>query len=172
MKNSKWIGIMSVVGAALLCLALSIQPISADPTRKYGWEHHTLRAGETISFSVRYQGGEFGDAMAIPDRHGDKNYDDIEMRVLAHFDWGKVLEAKDLKTALVAIRAATGVMGEARQYMELRGELSGELGTPGQAQFDLHQQIMIMALPRCSDTPEQIERATRVGLPIKPPEGR
>ena len=77
----------------------------------------------------------------------------------------RALEAKDLKTALIAIRAATGVMGEARQYMELRGELSGELGTPGQTQFDLHQQIMVMSLPRCSDTPEQIERAARMGLP-------
>lgn len=77
----------------------------------------------------------------------------------------RALEAKDLKTALVAIRAATGVMGEARKYMELRGELSGELGAPGQVQLDWHQQIMIMALPRCSDTPEQIERAARMGLP-------
>jgi hypothetical protein len=40
----------------------------------------------------------------------------------------RALETKDLKTALNAIRAAVSVMGEARQYMELRGELSGELG--------------------------------------------
>jgi len=39
----------------------------------------------------------------------------------------RALEAVDLKTALNAIRAAVDVMGEARQYLELRGELTGEL---------------------------------------------
>jgi hypothetical protein len=39
----------------------------------------------------------------------------------------RALEAADLETALNAIRAAVDVMGEARQYMELRGELTGEL---------------------------------------------
>jgi hypothetical protein len=36
-------------------------------------------------------------------------------------------EAKDRKTALNAIRAAVDVIPEARQYVELRGELTGEL---------------------------------------------
>ena len=36
-------------------------------------------------------------------------------------------EAKDRKTALDAIRAAVNIMAEARQYLELRGELIGEL---------------------------------------------
>jgi hypothetical protein len=40
----------------------------------------------------------------------------------------RALESQDLRTALGAIRTAVDVMGEARQYMELRGELSGELG--------------------------------------------
>ena len=44
----------------------------------------------------------------------------------------EILEAalmdKDRRTALQAIRAAIDVMGEARGYMELRGELSGEIG--------------------------------------------
>lgn len=40
----------------------------------------------------------------------------------------RALDAKDLRTALQAIRAAADVMGEARAYMELHGELSGELG--------------------------------------------
>ena len=39
----------------------------------------------------------------------------------------RALEAEDLKTALNAIRAAVDVMAEARQYLELRGELTGEL---------------------------------------------
>lgn len=38
----------------------------------------------------------------------------------------RALESEDLRTALNAIRTAVDVMGEARQYMELRGELSGE----------------------------------------------
>jgi hypothetical protein len=39
----------------------------------------------------------------------------------------KAREAEDLKTAIGAIRAAADVMAERRQYMELRGELTGEL---------------------------------------------
>ena len=39
----------------------------------------------------------------------------------------QALESDDKKTALNAIKAAVDIMGEARQYMELRGELTGEL---------------------------------------------
>jgi hypothetical protein len=38
------------------------------------------------------------------------------------------LKSKDRRTALQAIRAAVDVMGEAKGYLELRGELTGELG--------------------------------------------
>jgi hypothetical protein len=38
------------------------------------------------------------------------------------------LQDKDRRTALQAVRAAVDVMGEARNYMELRGELTNELG--------------------------------------------
>jgi hypothetical protein len=41
---------------------------------------------------------------------------------------GRALKAKDFKTALNAIRAAVGVMAEGRQYLELRGDLTGEMG--------------------------------------------
>jgi hypothetical protein len=37
------------------------------------------------------------------------------------------LQDKDRRTALQAIRTAIDVMGEARGYLELRGELTGEL---------------------------------------------
>ncbi len=40
------------------------------------------------------------------------------------------LDEKDRRLALQAIRTAVDVMGEARQYMELRGDLTGELGKP------------------------------------------
>lgn len=39
----------------------------------------------------------------------------------------RALAAKDLKTALNAVRAAASVMGEARAYAELRGRATGEL---------------------------------------------
>lgn len=46
------------------------------------------------------------------------------------------------------------------------GELTGELGTPGQTNVSWQQNTMtIMSLPRNADTPEQIERAGRLGLP-------
>ena len=47
-------------------------------------------------------------------------------------------------------------MGEARQYLELRGELSGALAPDA---TNVHQQmtIQIMSLPRCDDPPEVIE---------------
>ena len=40
----------------------------------------------------------------------------------------EALRNKDPRTALQAIRTASAVMGEARDYLELRGELTNELG--------------------------------------------
>jgi hypothetical protein len=57
----------------------------------------------------------------------------------------RALEAADLKTALNAIRAAVDVMGEARQYLELRGSLTGALRDRGQA--PLAAQLTILMLP-------------------------
>ena len=42
----------------------------------------------------------------------------------------RALEAKDLKTALAAINGAVNVMREGRAYLELRGEITGELHPP------------------------------------------
>jgi hypothetical protein len=56
------------------------------------------------------------------------------------------LEAKDLKTALHAVRSAVDVMGEARQYLELRRELTGELSDRGQAPLAL-QALTVLMLP-------------------------
>ena len=53
---------------------------------------------------------------------------------------------KDLRTALQAIRAAADVMAEGRQYLELRGDLTGEFaaakvqGPP--------QRIQVLTLPK------------------------
>jgi hypothetical protein len=45
------------------------------------------------------------------------------------------LQAKDLRTAIQAIRAAADVMGEARAHLQLEGEITGELNpaSPGGA---------------------------------------
>lgn len=96
MKNSKWMRNLSIMGAGLVFMVSTIGSVAADPDRKYDWEHHTLGAHETISFSVRYNGGEWGDAKAVPDRDGAKDYDDIEMKVIGDYGWSKVLEAKDV----------------------------------------------------------------------------
>jgi hypothetical protein len=43
----------------------------------------------------------------------------------------RALESQDLKTALQAVRCAVDVMGEARNYLQLRGQLTGELKEDG-----------------------------------------
>jgi len=59
----------------------------------------------------------------------------------------RALEAEDLKTALNAIRAAVDVMGEARQYLELRGELTGELPNVADAAANVPL-IRVLTVPR------------------------
>jgi hypothetical protein len=62
----------------------------------------------------------------------------------------RALAAKDLRTALQAIRAAADVMAEGRQYLELRGDLTGE--------FELKKpqtatpKIQVIALPKLIQT--------------------
>jgi len=58
----------------------------------------------------------------------------------------RALESEDLKTALTAIRASVDVMGEARGYMELRGELTGELSAANAA--DNVPLLRILSVPR------------------------
>ena len=65
-----------------------------------------------------------------------------------------------LRTALMAIREARGVMGEARQYMELRGELSGELAPETGSPYG--QTLYVLSLPRCNDPLEVIEASERM----------
>jgi hypothetical protein len=82
--------------AILLLLSLSARPIAADPENSYDWAHYTVGAHQTLTFHVRYNGGEWGDAKAVPDRHSNDDYDDIDMKVFADFDWGVVPSANDL----------------------------------------------------------------------------
>jgi len=62
----------------------------------------------------------------------------------------RALDVKDLRTALQAIRAAADVMGEGRQYRELRGDLTGEFESnkPQTAA----QKIQVIALPKLIQT--------------------
>ena len=58
----------------------------------------------------------------------------------------RALDVKDLRTALQAIRAAASVMAEGRQYLELRGDLTGEFAAP-KVQGP-PQRIQVIALPK------------------------
>jgi hypothetical protein len=55
----------------------------------------------------------------------------------------RALAARDLRTALQAIRAAVDVMAEARGYLELQGQITGELSVPAQP-----SQRLMVVLPR------------------------
>jgi hypothetical protein len=71
---------------------------------------------------------------------------------VAEYILDKALEAEDLKAALNAIRAAVDVMGEARQYMELRGELTGELPNVPDAAANVTL-IKVLTVPRLPGVP-------------------
>ena len=73
-------------------------------------------------------------------------------------------EAKDRKTALNAIRAAVDVMAEARQYLELRGELTGELPNVKDAAANVTL-IRVLSVPRMPGVDEEIPAVLRAQLP-------
>jgi hypothetical protein len=60
----------------------------------------------------------------------------------------RALDVKDLRTALQAIRAAADVMAEGRQYLELRGDLTGEFAAPKVQVQGPPQRIQVIALPK------------------------
>jgi hypothetical protein len=68
----------------------------------------------------------------------------------------RALDVKDLRTALQAIRAAADVMAEGRQYLELRGDLTGEFAAP-KVQGP-PQKIQVLALPKLpsGQSPERV----------------
>ncbi len=75
---------------------------------------------------------------------------------------GRALKARDLRTALQAIRAAVDVIGEARQHLELRGELTGEIAAPIPAQ----QNIVVLMPQVPAAAPAQPSPAAGVVLDI------
>jgi hypothetical protein len=68
----------------------------------------------------------------------------------------RALDVKDLRTALQAIRAAASVMAEGRQYLELRGDLTGESEALKAPAFP--GKIQVLALPKLAsvESPERV----------------
>ena len=60
----------------------------------------------------------------------------------------RALEVKDLKTALQAIKAAVDVMREGRSYLELKGEITGELGQPAGLEPAIPGPLRVFVIPK------------------------
>ena len=71
----------------------------------------------------------------------------------------RALESKDLKTAVSAISVSVNVMREARGYLELRGEISGELNPApaGGLSFGPNGRLSILTFPKTPEA-DAIER--------------
>jgi hypothetical protein len=63
----------------------------------------------------------------------------------------RALESQDLKTALQAIRACVEVMAEAGGYMELRGQLTGELDQRSERPDQPIGPVQVLVLPSVTD---------------------
>jgi hypothetical protein len=75
----------------------------------------------------------------------------------------RALESKDPKTALNAIGAAVNVLREARSYLELRGEITGELNKSAGASPTLGiNQVEKMLVIRMPKTPEAEAEERRI----------
>ena len=72
----------------------------------------------------------------------------------------RALEINDLSTALKAIRVLVDVMGEARSYLELRGELTGELAN---AKVEQGKPAVIVMPAPPEDWDERRQRVAFVG---------
>jgi hypothetical protein len=65
----------------------------------------------------------------------------------------RAFDAKDLRSAVAAIKAAADLLREGRQYLELRGTVTGELDSPTTMINPIfgEQRIQVLALPKCAD---------------------
>ena len=61
---------------------------------------------------------------------------------------GEAREAKDLRTAIGAIRAAAHAMAERRNLMALRGTLTGELSNVADAAANVPMIVRVLSVPR------------------------
>src|SRR5579872_2042152 len=79
----------------------------------------------------------------------------------------RAMESKDLKTALAAISGAVNVMREGRAYLELRGEITGELNPPAApASLIGVERLLVLTMPKTeSASAIERERLAKFGLP-------
>jgi hypothetical protein len=71
----------------------------------------------------------------------------------------RALESKDLKTALNAIGAGVNVLREARSYLELKGEITGELKQPvPPSGIQKVERMLVIRMPKTPEA-EAKERA-------------
>ena len=98
-----------------------------------------------MSSSIQ-RAGSFGDRLACRNVSIEGSFHSERRNNAAEAILGRALAAKDLRTALQAIRAAADVMAEGRQYLELRGDLTGEFAAP-KVQGP-PQRIQVLALPK------------------------
>jgi hypothetical protein len=79
----------------------------------------------------------------------------------------RALEEDSPRNALAAIKVATGIMAEARQYLELRGELTGELGAArgGSSEPGNRPNVTIVFPTLSAEDLKAIENAKVIDLP-------
>jgi len=78
----------------------------------------------------------------------------------------RALEVRDLNTALKAVKTAVDVMGEARQYIELRGSLASDAPTNP---YGPSGKIMVLAMPKLPRAEREALSATHPGrMPPSP----
>jgi hypothetical protein len=76
------------------------------------------------------------------------------------------MESKDLKTALAAISGAVNVMREGRAYLELRGEITGELNPPAAPQPGIGNVLQVLLMPKTEEASRiERERLEKFGPP-------
>jgi hypothetical protein len=123
---------------------------------------HRAHVAETIARSTEARDlvrtGVLLDDVRAGERRAERLYEKAE-EILT-----KALRNDDPRTALQAIRAASAVMGDARGYLELRGELTNELGrdrTPAAVSIQIiSPAVQVNAMPRVVfSSPDQIEAA-------------
>ncbi len=95
-------------------------------------------------------------------RAGKRLYQHAE-KILA-----KALQADDLKVTLSAVKVAVDVMGEARSYLELRGELTEELGERNAPRTTT---ITVLSMPRVAGAPTHMNSQQSAGVLFSPARG-
>ena len=80
----------------------------------------------------------------------------------------RAMESKDLRTAVSAISVSVNVMREARGYLELRGEISGELNSrsSGGPTFGPIREMFVLTMPKTPEA-DQLERERLANLTIE-----